>query len=101
MSRRSTPSSTCPSPSAGALHCPSDSTLAFERTGTSYSWSAEWDHRARLQLGEAPWPITPILSDKAPYHTDQQYPYNVLRPNSAADANNAPPFVATPHAMPY
>ena len=88
-----------------ALHCPSDDADCFARTGTSYGWFATWDHQTYRQPESSPWPMTPILADKAPFHTDQQHPYNALFPAETNAQNerdeHAPPFIAMPYATPY
>ncbi|MEM9414606.1 MAG: type II secretion system protein [Planctomycetota bacterium] len=92
---------TLSNPQRSALHCPGDDTGTFERTGTSYVWLAPWGPSTQQLTGDNAWLNAPILSDKAPFHTDQQLPYNALFQNDRTDTDAAPPFIAAPYAGLY
>lgn len=95
------------SPARAALQCPSDDEGFYERSGTSYQWFAVWDRLTRY--APEPDPLTPLLADKAPFHTEQHHPYNALFPITTSDTRRlpgdpvmpaTPAFNATPYALP-
>lgn len=61
---------------ASVLHCPSDDSGLYLRSGTSYQWFSAWDGQP-LHDAE-PLPSEPLIADKAPFHDDEEQGYNAL-----------------------
>ena len=81
------------------FRCPGDDREMFARSGTSYRWYTPWDNQPLLRQ---PAPLQPpILSDKAPFHTEQQYRYNALYFSSSEADESRPGLVVSPYAMPH
>jgi type II secretory pathway pseudopilin PulG len=74
------------------LHCPSDDSGLYQRSGTSYQWFSAWDGRS-LQDSQ-PLPDQPLLADKAPLHDDQEPGLNGLFWLPPENRANAPRLVA-------
>lgn len=87
------------------LRCPSDDAEHASRSGTSYQWFSSWDSHGGPDFATDSEPLTPLLADKAPFHTDQLHPYNALfsnPPGATQSTSNrlTDRYRAGPYAMP-